>query len=252
MKYSKLVLLSLLVCFAMAFYAYADQIIYVEMSEYDRSMSQFGEEVKGNTWTETAEDGAINGTAFGAPGDNEHGADAGEPYLVFKLPAKVEAGESTDDGKTWGAWARLYEPESIITADGFNSFFLRTSTDAENWTPANRGDTALRWNDPGAMFPDSVNGVDLLFTSVGDRLPWFWQKHTQNGQSSIDPVLAVGDNYIEVGIRESDIEKYPRIDVICLRNDDGLPSDEEVPLYLTSVQPVEKLATTWGSMKYTR
>jgi hypothetical protein len=240
---------SFLLFVLVASYTQADQVIYVGIWQYDPALSQFGVEVKGNTWTQTIEDGALSGTAFGAPGDNNHGSDGGEPYLVMKLPVDVKAGESTSDGKTWAGWARLYEPESIITADGFNSFFLRTSTDAQNWTPATRGDTALRWNDPGAMFPDSINNVDLLFTSVGDRLPWFWQKHTANGQSTIDPVLEVGVNYIEVGIRESDAVKYPRIEVVCLRNDDQLPSDDEVPQYLTPVKPGDKLSATWGKVK---
>jgi hypothetical protein len=243
------VFISFLLCMIIGLCAYADQIIYVEVSDFDRSLSQFGEEVKGNTWVETPEEGAINGTAFGGPGDNNHGSDGGEPYLVIKLPQQVEAGESTADGKTWAGWARLYEPESIVTLDQYNSFFFRMSVDAENWTPAARGDTTLRWNDPGAMFPASINDVDVLFTDLGDRLPWFWEKHTANGQSTIDPVLEVGDNYIEIGIRESDPVNYPRIDVVCLRNDGEKPSDQEVPLYLTAVQPTGKLATSWGKIK---
>lgn len=231
-------------------YTHADQVIYVGVWDFDPALSQFGVEVKGNTWTRTVEDGALSGTAFGGPGDNNHGSDGGEPYLVIKLPVDVKAGESTSDGKTWAGWARLYEPEALNTPDGFNSFFFRTSADAQNWTPATRGDTALRWNDPAAdMFPASVNNVDVLFTSVGDRLPWFWEKHTANGQSTIDPVLEVGVNYLEIGIRESDLTDYPRIEVVCLRNDDQLPSDEEVPQYLTPVRPGEKLSATWGKVK---
>lgn len=249
MRYDKIGVIGFLLCLVIGLYAYADQVIYIEVSEFDRSLSQFGEEVKGNTWVETAEDGAINGTAFGGPGDNNHGADGGEPYLVVKLPEKVTAGESTADGKTWAAWARLYEPEAVITLDNYNSFFLRLSTDAENWTPATRGDTSLRWNDPGAMFPASINNVDVLLTDVGERLPWFWQQHRSGAQSTIDPVLEVGDNYIEIGIRESDATLYPRIDVVCLRNDGEQPSDKEVPLYLTAVRPAEKLATSWGKMR---
>lgn len=233
-------------------FLYADQVIYVESSSFDKSLSQFGVEVKGNKWVETVEKGAINGTALGGPGDNNHSADGGEPYIVIKLPVKVKAGESTADKKVWAAWARLYEPQAIIDATNYNSFFLRTSADAKNWTPATRGDTSLRWNDPGAMFPDSVNGVDILFTDVGKAMPWFWQKHSANGQSTIDPVLAVGDNYIEIGIRESDPVNYPRIDVICLRNDGKQPSDKEVPQYLSPVSPGGKLTWTWGRVKSLR
>jgi len=230
--------------------AYSAQIIYVEISTFDRSLSQFGKDVKGNKWVETKEKGAINGTAFGGPGDNDHAAGVGEPYLVIKLPEKVKTGESTKDGKKWSAWARLYEPQALIDTTNFNSFFLRTSADAKTWIPATRGDTSLRWNDPGAnLFPASINGNDMLFTSLGKEMPWWWQKHTANGQSTIDPTLSVGDNYIEIGIRESDAVNYPRIDVICFRNDDKKPSDEEAPLYITAVSPKEKLTSTWGKMK---
>ncbi len=232
-----------------SFSAYPAQVIYVEIDSFDPALSQFGIEVKGNTWVKTQEKGAINGTAFGAPGNNDHAARAGEPYLIIKLPVKVNAGESTKDGKKWAAWARLYQPQAVIDATNYNSFFLRTSADAKNWTPTTRGDTSLRWNDPGAMFPDSVNGVDILFTDAGKTMPWFWQKHSSNGQSTIDPVLAVGDNYIEIGARESDPVNYPRIDVVCLRNDDQKPSDAEVPKFLTAVKPANKLTTSWGKVK---
>ena len=140
--------------------AYADQVIYIEVSQFDPELSQFGVAVKGNEWIEAPEDGAINGTAFGGPGDNNQGNDGGEPYLVIKVPIPVKAGEGTPDGNNWAAWARMLQPQALITANDFNSFFLRTSTDAKNWTPAARGDTALRWNDPGAMFPASINGSD--------------------------------------------------------------------------------------------
>lgn len=249
MKYHSIIVTGLLLFLLMASYTHADQVIYVGLWDFDQALSQFGVEVKGNTWTRTVEDGALSGTAFGGPGDNNHSADLGEPYLVIKLPIDVEAGESTADGKTWAAWARLYEPEAIVTLDNYNSFFLRTSTDAENWTPATRGDTALRWNDPGAMFPDSINNVDVLFTSVGDRLPWFWAKHSANAQSTIDPTLAVGVNYIEIGIRESDPTNFPRMEIVCLRNDNQQPIDEEVPQYLAPVQPEGKLTATWGKVK---
>jgi hypothetical protein len=152
---------------------------------------------------ETKEDGALFGVAYEAPGDNNR--DAAGPYLVIKLPAPVKAGESTADGKKWGAWARMYHPEALKTGNQYNSFFFRMGPDAKNWTPLNRGSTDLLWNDPGGkshqLFPAMVNGVDVLFTDVGDRLPWFWQNHRatvdapRDPDSNIDPPLAVGDNY---------------------------------------------------------
>lgn len=243
-----------IICFMVIMSAsiYADQVIYVEIEDFDSALSQFNVDIKGNKWVEIPQNGAINGTAFGGPGDNNHSADGGEPYLVIKLPVPVKQGESTADGKKWAVWARLYQPQAIINATDFNSFFLRTSPDAKKWTPASRGDTSLRWNDPGNTFPASVNDVDVLFTDVGDKMPWFWLKHTANGQSTIDPVLSVGDNYIEIGVRESDTTNYPMIDVICFRNDNGKPSDAEVPLFLTAVQPTGKLTINWGKLKSIR
>lgn len=243
-----MVLLCLLICT----YAYSAQVIYVGVWTYDPKLSQFGVDVKGNKWVASKDAGALNGVAYGAPGDNNAGNDGGEPYLVVKFPVQVKAGESTADKKTWAVWGRLYEPQALIDATNFNSFFIRTSADTKNWTPAARADTSLRFNDPGAVFPDSINGKDLLFTKMGKAMPWWWQKHTAAGQSTIDPVIAVGDNYVEIGIRESDAVNYPRIDVLCFRNDDKLPSDDEVPQYLTPVQPGGKLAMTWGKMKTAR
>jgi len=248
-QYSLIVVTTILMCLSIGL-AYAAQIIYVEVSTFDRALSQFGVDVKGNKWVETKEKGAINGTAFGGPGDNNHGSDGGEPYLVIKLPDKVKATESTKDGKKWAAWVRTYQPQAIIDATNYNSFFVRMSADAKTWIPATRGDTSLRWNDPSAeMFPKSVNGVDILFTDLKDTMPWFWLKHTANGQSTIDPTLVVGDNYVEIGIRESDVTNYPRIDVICFRNDDKLPSDKEIGQFITPVQPNGKLAASWGKIK---
>jgi len=236
----------------------ADQVIYVEVSDFIPEMSQFNMDVKGNKWIESKDEGAIKGTAFGAPGDNNFNADGGEPYLVIKLPVAVKAGESTADGKKWDAWARLYEPEMLVTGNNYNSFFLRTSADAKNWTPQKRGDTSLLWNDAGfgnLLFPACVDGNDVLFTDLKEKLPWFWERHSGGGKrspdSTIDPVLAVGVNYIELGIRESDPVKFPRIDVVCFRNDKGKPSDTEAlrNLNLMAIQPVGNLIDTWSRIK---
>jgi len=241
-----LVLLSLMLCT----YAYSAQVIYVGVWTFDPALSQFGVDVKGNTWVMAGDPGSINGTDYGAPGDNNAGNDGGEPYLTIKFPDQVKAGESTADGKVWALWGRLYEPQALIDATNYNSFFFRTSADAKNWTPAARADTSLRLNDPSAaLFPDDINGVDILFTNQGKALPWWWQKHTANAQSTIDPVIAVGDNYVEIGVRESDPTNFPRINVLCFRNDGKVPSDDEVPQFITPVQPAGKLAMTWGKIK---
>jgi len=104
------------------------------------------------------------------------------------------------------------------------------------------------WNDPGGanhqLFPAMVNDVDVFFTDVGDKLPWFWQNHkaTVNAprapDSTIDPPLEVGDNYVELVPRESDPVKYPRIDIICFRNDGNAPSDVEAKAFIEEILPV--------------
>ena len=109
-------LTSFLLSLVMILSGYSAQIIYTEVSSFEPALSQFN--VLGITWVETPEDGAINNTAFGAP----DGFLAGEPYLVFKLP-KVKAGESTADGKTWVAWARLYIPHMLVDGIKRQLFF---------------------------------------------------------------------------------------------------------------------------------
>lgn len=242
----------LLVSFS--FITIADQIIYVDVANYIPADSQFGVEVKGNTWITVADENAIGGKAFGGPGDNNHANDGGEPYLVAKLPVQVNAGESTADGKTWAAWARLYVPQAVIDPREFDSFFLRTSPDAKTWTPETRGDSSLRWNDPGGVFPAClVNNPDVLVTDVGEELPWYWAKHivrsNSANSSTIDPVLAVGSNYMEIGVRESDPVNFPIINIVCFRNDDQGPSDAEALASDSPVEPAGKLATSWGQIK---
>lgn len=238
---------SFLLCLAMslfiALYGYTDQIIYIEVSSFDPALSQFGVDVKGNKWVETQEDGSINKTAFGAP------------YLVFKLP-KIKAGESTADGKTWAAWARLYIPHMLVDGINSNSFLLRLSTDAKKWTPPNRGTRDIFWNDPmgenfAGQFPSNIPNDLTILTDVGTRLPWIWHK-TWNGtpESIIQVVLEVGDNYAEVGTRESDPVNYPLIDVTCFRNDGNKPSDAEAKGQVAqSVQSAGKIAIKWGMLK---
>ena len=250
---------SFLLCVATGLYLHADQVIYVGIANFDPALSQFGIDVKGNTWEEEEQDGALNGTAFGAPGDDNRDYN---PYLAIKFPEKVKQGESTADGKEWAAWARLYEPALLQLTNQRNSFFFRMSADAQNWTPENRGDSSLLWNDPGgqsaAKFPDFVDDINVVSTDADPQLPWFWQIHkdTRPGwrvpESTIDPVLAVGDNYVELGIRESHVTEYPRIDAICFRNDSKLPSDAEALEYFEAIQPVQpagKLVDTWGEIK---
>jgi hypothetical protein len=250
--------MALLIC--LGFGASADQVIYVKVADFDPDLSTFDEDIAGNRWIEEEQEGALFGTVFGAPGDNNK--DAAGPYLVIKLPEQVKAGESTNDGKTWIAWARMYEPGALVTGNENNSIFFRMSPDAKTWTPAARASTDLVWNDVGGtqnslLFPDCINGVDGIFTDVGDALPWWWQNHMatidapRGPDSTMDPPLAVGDNYVELTPRESSVDLYPRIEIICFRNDGAQPSDTEALVKLggASVEPAEKLIDTWGNIK---
>lgn len=263
MKSISICIVSFLLCLVIILCGYTDQIIYMEVSSFDPALSQFGVDVNGNKWVETPVDGAINNTAFGAPG----GFRSGEPYLVLKLP-KVKAGESTADGKTWAAWARLYIPHMLVDGNVYNSFLLRTSADGKNWIPQGRGDRAIFWNDPmgeGFMgqFPSNIPNALTILTDVGTRLPWVWHKAwfgdiNQGPNTNAEDkeafrakvVLAGGDNYAEVGVRESAAVDYPQIDVICFRNDGNPPTDSEAKGQLsTPVQPAGKATITWGRMK---
>lgn len=252
------VIITCLIC--MGFGVFADQVIYVKVSDFDPDSSAFDEDVAGNRWVETEQDGALFGTVYGAPGDDNK--DAAGPHLVIKLPEQVGAGESTDDGKTWIAWARMYEPGSLLTGNLNNSIFFRMSPNGSNWTPASRGAGDLLWNDVAGskntlLFPECINGVDGILTDVGDTLPWWWQNHRatmdapRGPDSSMDPSLEVGDNYVELVPRESSAELYPRIEIICFRNDGNQPSDTEALAQLgsASVEPAEKLMDTWGRIK---
>ena len=51
--------ISFLLCLLMGVCIYADQVIYLEVSDFDRSPSQFGKAVKENAWVEIKENGAI-------------------------------------------------------------------------------------------------------------------------------------------------------------------------------------------------
>ena len=157
----------------------------------------------------------------------------------------------------------MFEPGALKTGNLNNSIFFRMSPDAKKWTPEARGSNDLLWNDPAGskntlLFPKCINGVDSIFTDVGEKLPWLWQNHKATidapraPDSVIDPPLAVGDNYVEIVPRESDPVDYPRIELICFRNDGKQPSDQEALRYIQMIQSVEytgKLSITWGEIK---
>ena len=241
--------------------AVADQVIYVKVSDFNPAKSKFDQDVGGNRWVETEEPGALFGTAYGGPGGNIPAN--GGPYLTIQLPEDVKSGEATSDGKDWVAWGRLYEPESLNSGNLANSMFLRMGPDGSDWTPDQRGSTALLWNDvDGAdnalLFPDAIDGIDAVFTDEGDSLPWFWENHraTVNGprapDSTMNPPLEVGENWCELSVRESGIDNYPRIELISFRNDGAQPSDTEAVEYfdrILAVKPGGKLARSWPALR---
>ena len=149
----------------------ADQVIYVDVAHYIPDDSQFGVEVKGNTWISFADPEAIGGRAFGGPGDNNYGDDGGdpfiaaEPYLVIPFPVDVKAGESTADGKVWVPWVRIRVPLT------HNSFYWQVSSEKPyKWKPEIITN-AVRWND------DAMNNSDK----------WYWQDNTTGNDRGRSP-----------------------------------------------------------------
>lgn len=213
--------------------AYADQVIYVDVSHYIPAESQFGVEIKGNKWVEVRDPDAFGGLAFGGPGDDAYTADGGdpflvaEPYLVIKFPVNVKAGESTADGKVWVPWARMRLPSTQ------NSFYWQVSGDKPfAWKPEVITN-AIRWND------DAQNETDV----------WYWQDNVTGNDGGINADIVTGVNYVRIGVRESNPETFPRIDVVCFRNDGGIPSVDEALGSGTSVEPADKLSASWGKIK---
>ena len=226
---------TLLCCFMIiSGLAVADQVIFIDVAHFSPGDSEFGVEVDGNTWIRVADPDAIGGVAFAGPGDNDR-ANAnppGAPFLVIKFPTDVLPGEGTADGKTWVPWARMR-----VQTDA-NSFFWQISTDKVNWKPADNS-LANRWNDDDR----NAGGVK------GDGL-YYWQDHiTGNAADGITADIAVGVNYLRVGVRESGPDAPPFIDVTCFRNDGAEPTDVEALGSETAVEPQGKLAVTWAKIK---
>ena len=225
---------TLLCCFMMiSGLAIADQVIFIDVAHFTPADSQFGVDVEGNTWIRVADPDAFGGVAFSGPGDNDRDAATppGAPFLVIKFPRDVLPGEGTADGKTWVPWARMR-----IQTDA-NSFFWQVSTDKADWKPADNTNVN-RWND------DDRNAGG----SKGDG-QWYWQDHITGNDGGITADIAVGVNYLRVGVRESSADGPPFIDVACFRNDGAEPTDAEALGSETSVEPQSKLAITWGTLK---
>ena len=231
MKYS---VISFFLCLVIGSCAYADQVIYIDVADFIPDDSDFGVEVDGNEWIEVNDPDALDGQAFGSPGDNDYnGANPpGTPFLVYEFPVDIKAGESTADGETWVPWARMRVPSEQ------NSFFWQVSIDKGSWMPE-ANDSPNRWNN------DGMNGSN----------EWYWQDNTTGNDGGVFPDIEVGLNYFRLGTRESDPVNFPTIDVVCFRNDGKQPSDGEAEDYLSSVRPREperKLTPsvgTWGIIK---
>tara|TARA_B000000460_G_scaffold200117_1_gene146731 strand:+ start:270 stop:1028 length:759 start_codon:yes stop_codon:yes gene_type:complete len=226
-------LMTLLLFLATALSGYTDMVIYIDVAHFIPADSQFGVEVKGNKWISFFDSNAIGGKAFGGPGDNDYAADGGdpflvaEPYLVIAFPEDVKAGESTADGKEWVPWARMLLPA------GQNSFYWQVSSGKPyKWKPEIITN-AVRWND------DAQN----------DSNKWYWQDNITGNDGGAFPDIATGKNYVRVGVRESDPKTFPHLDVLCFRNDGGIPTANEALASGTSVEPANKISTTWGQIK---
>ena len=114
-----------------------------------------------------------------------------------------------------------------------NSFFWQVSTDKVTWKPKDNTNVN-RWND------DAQNNTNK----------WYWQDNLTGNDGAINADIAVGVNYLRVGVRESDVvPNHPLIDVACFRNDGKKPTDAEALSSGTPVEPAGKLATSWGKMK---
>lgn len=237
MKHSAI---SFFLCLITALCAYADQVIYIDVADFIPDDSQFGVDVKGNEWIEVADPDALDGQAFGGPGDSNYTADGGnpflvaEPYLIIIFPEDVKQGESTANGKTWVPWARMRVPSDQ------NSFYWQVSGDRPfDWKP-DIITNAVRWNN------DAVNGTN----------EWYWQDNLTGNDGGINADIEVGVNYVRIGVRESDPVTFPLIDVICFRNDGEQPSDEEAEQYVKAVRPQEPETKstpnigTWGAAKH--
>ena len=120
----------------------------------------------------------------------------------------------SDAGGTWKVWLKCLMPDG-----GANSYFFYVSTDGgNNWGPQQTAGGA--------------EGAD-----------WKWEGWT------LDTPLGQGDgNVLKVSEREDE-----RADVICIRNDDITPTDEEYGTWQAEheavVEPLHKIATTWGSAR---
>jgi len=234
-RYSKIAIIGSLLCLIVSLCIYADQVIYTDVAHFIPDKSQFGVEIKGNTWVEVSDPDAFGGTAFGGPGDSNYTGDGGdpflvaEPYLVVRLSQDVLAGESTADGKVWVPWARMRLPSEQ------NSFYWQVSSDpTSGWKPEIITNS-VRWNN------DDMNGTDV----------WYWQDHITGNDGGITADMAAGVNYVRIGVRESDPETFPTIDVVCFRNDGATPNDDEALGSGTAVAPENKLPISWGQIKKT-
>ena len=139
----------------------------------------------------------------------------------------MKAGESTADGKEWVPWARMLLPSE------HNSFYWQISSGKPyKWKPEIITN-AVRWND------DAQNGSNK----------WYWQDNITGNDGGAFPDIATGKNYVRVGVRESDPKTFPHLDVICFRNDGGIPTANEALASGTSVEPANKISTTWGQIK---
>jgi hypothetical protein len=148
----------------------------------------------------------------------------GERYLQYSGP-HAQANTSLlyplprvdDDSKQFVIWIRCIMPDT-----GADSYFLYVSTDGGNeWGPQQTVAAPVN--------PD-----------------WQWANW-----SPITPFEEGEGNVLRISERED-----ARADIICIRNDGGVPSEADYASWLEAwelkqkaVEPGHKLATTWGAAK---
>ena len=124
----------------------------------------------------------------------------------------------SDAAGQWRVWVKCIMPDG-----GFDSYFFYVSNDGgDKWGPQQAAHGSGIWQD------------------------WKWEGWTLN-----TPLEKGDENVLRIAEREN-----ARADVICIRNDGMMPTDEEYEKWQEenkegkiSVEPLRKLTTTWGSAK---
>ena len=134
--------------------------------------------------------------------------------LLYPLP-----NVGTNTGR-WQVWVRCVMPDG-----GSDSYFFYVSTDGGE-----------EWGFQQAAHGGGAQGPD-----------WKWESWTLTS-----PFEKGGDNVLKISEREN-----AKADLICIRDDGLVPSEEEYEKWQEehkegqiAVEPIHKIATTWGKIKH--